>query len=117
MNEPRFVIKFPGASTADANRFAADLARTIRDSDRQVAVEQHREKDDTLDFGATLVIVLGTASVTALAKGISAWLQRHSGARIEINADGSVIASNLESGDAARIAEAFGRKNEGLAGH
>jgi hypothetical protein len=117
VDEPRFVIRFPGTSTADANRLAADLARTLRDLDRQVAVEQHRERPDTLDFGATLVIVLGTASVTALAKGISAWLKRHSGARIEINADGSVIASNLDSGDAARIAEAFGRKNDGHAGH
>ena len=86
---------------------------TIREVDRHLKVEQSRDRQDTMDFGATLVIVLGTASVTALAKGVAAWLARHSGARIEINADGTVIASNLDSGDATKIAEAFGRRKSG----
>jgi hypothetical protein len=117
MNDSPFIIRFPGTSTAEANRLAADLALTVRELDKQLKVEQHRERQDTQDFGATLIIVLGTASVTAIAKGIASWLARHSGARIEINSDGSVIASNLDSRDAARIAEAFGRRNSGDAGH
>lgn len=111
MDESPFTIKFPSASTAEANRYAADLAATLREVDRNLKVEQTRDRPDTQDFGATLVVLLGTASVTAVAQGVATWLARHSGAKIQINADGSVIASNLESGDAARIAEAFrGRK-------
>ena len=111
MNESPFLITFPGASTADANRYAAELASALREVDQDLKAEQHRDREDTQDFGATLIVILGTASVTAIAKGVAAWLARHSGARIQINADGSVIASNLDSADAARIAEAFNRRN------
>jgi hypothetical protein len=102
-----FIISFPGTSTAEANRLAAGLASAIRDAHRDVKVEQKRDQPDTQDFGATLAVILGTASVTAVAKGVEAWLARHSGAKIQINKDGSVIASNLDSRDAARIAEVF----------
>jgi hypothetical protein len=102
-----FIISFPSLSTAEANRLASGLAAAIRDSDRDVKVEQRRDQPDTQDFGATLAIILGTASATAVARGVEAWLARHSGAKIQINKDGSVIASNLDSRDAARIAEAF----------
>ena len=108
--ETPFVITFPEDSIAQANRYAADLAAAIRELDEEVQVEQKRDRQDTQDFGATLAIILGTASVTAVAKGISAWLARQSGAKIQISADGSVIASNLDSRDAARIAEAFSRR-------
>ena len=104
------IISFPGSPTADANRYAADLAAAVRSADRNVKAEQKRDQPDSQDFGATVAIMLGTASVTAIAKGVSAWLARHSGARIEIKADGSVIASNLDSRDTARIAEAFSRR-------
>jgi len=111
VSESPFVITFPGASTAEANRYAAELATALRETDQELCVEQERDRPDTQDFGATLAIVLGTASVTALAKGVASWLARHSGAKIQISSDGAVIASNLDSRDAARIAEAFrGRK-------
>ncbi len=111
MSASPFIISFPGTSTADANRFASALAQVIRESDREVQVAQRRDQPDSQDFGATLAIVLGTASATAVAKGVAGWLARHSGAKIEITADGRVIASNLDSRDAARIAEAF-KKNK-----
>ena len=102
-----FVVSFPSASTAEANRYAGDLVRALRDLDPELSVEQRRDRADTQDFGATLAIVLGTASITALANGIAGWLMRHSGAKIQISNDGNVVASNLDSGDAAKIAEAF----------
>jgi hypothetical protein len=105
--ESPYIISFPGSSTAEANRFASGLATAIRDAERNVSVEQRRDQADTQDFGATLAIILGSAAVTAVAKGVEAWLARNSGAKIQINKDGSVIASNLDSRDAARIAEAF----------
>jgi hypothetical protein len=107
MKESQFIISFPDASAADANQYAADLAGSIRDSDPHVNVEQRRDRDDSQDLGVTVVLVLGTASVTAVAQGIASWLGRHSGAKIQVNADGSVLASDLDSRDASRIAEAF----------
>jgi hypothetical protein len=110
MNDSPFVITFPGASPADANRYAGDLETTLHELDEQIRVSQLRDRAETQDYGTILQVVLGAASVAAVAKGVAAWLARHSGARIQINTDGSVLASNLDSRDAARIAEAFGRQ-------
>lgn len=111
MQHESFVLGFAGASTAEANRYASDLVGTLRGLDQSLTAEQQRNRDDTQDFGSTVVLILGTASITALAKGVAAWLARHSGARLEISAEGRVVATNLDSRDAAKIAEAFaGRK-------
>ena len=104
-------ITFLGAPMAEANKYASGLAASLRDLEQGLTVEQRKERPDTQDFGATLVILLGTASATAVAKGIAAWLARHSGAKIQINADGSVIADNLDSRDAAKIAEALSKRS------
>jgi outer membrane lipoprotein SlyB len=72
-------------------------------------VERLRERADTQDFGASLAVILGTTAVTALAKGIAAWLARNSGAKIEIRREGEVVmtASHLDSADVPKLAEAL----------
>jgi hypothetical protein len=102
-----YIIRFTDVSLAEANQYAGSLAESLRDVDPGIEVAQRRDKVDTQDFGATLALVLGTASVTALAQGIASWISRNSGAHIEISTKGRVVASNLNSKDAARIAEAF----------
>jgi len=109
MGTDLFTVRFPNVSAADANRYAVDLSETLRELERGIVVEQRRDRSETQDFGATLTIVLGTASVTAVANGIAAWLRRNSGARIEIDSRGAVVARNLDSRDAAKIAAAFSR--------
>jgi hypothetical protein len=109
MSDDFFILSFPKVTIAEANQYATDLAMNLRDVSDDVKVEQRRTRADTQDFGATLVIVLGTASATAIANGVASWLMRHSGARIEISRHGAVVATNLDSRDAARIAEAFSR--------
>jgi hypothetical protein len=110
MRQEPFIITFPGASLAEATKHASGLAAFLRGLDRNLTVEQRKDSSDTQDFGATVAILLGTASVTAVAKGIAAWLARNSGAKIQINADGSVIADNVDSHDAAKIAEALAKR-------
>jgi hypothetical protein len=109
MSDDLFVLNFLNVSIAEANQYATDLATNLRDASQDAIVEQRRTRSDTQDFGATLVIVLGTASATAIANGVASWLMRHSGARIEISRHGAVVATNLDSRDAAKIAEAFSR--------
>lgn len=110
MAVPPVIITFPGSSAGEANRYAADLSASIRNSDRYVKAEQKRDRPDTQDVGTVVAVILGTASITEVAKGIASWLARHAGAKIQISTDGSVFASNLDSSDAARIAEAFGHR-------
>ena len=75
-------------------------------------LSRKRARNDTQDLGASLLLVLGTASASAIAKGIARWIAKNGGARIEISANGTVVASNLESGDAAKIAAAFSPRNK-----
>jgi Effector Associated Constant Component 1 len=75
-------------------------------------VDRQRERRDTQDFGATLAVVLGTAAVTAVAKGVAAWLAKNSGSRIEIKRKGKavLVATHLDSHDVPRIVEALSRE-------
>jgi Effector Associated Constant Component 1 len=112
MSTDSLIITFPDASTAEGNRLASTLADALRDVDPKIVVDRQRERPDTQDFGATLAVVLGTAAVNALAKGIATWLARNSGARIEIRRKGKVVllATHLDSKDVPRLAEALSRE-------
>jgi hypothetical protein len=103
-----FVIRFDGASVAEANRYAEDLRDTIFREIPEADVERTRDDDATQDFGATLIVVLGTPAVVALAHGIHSWLVRNNAASIRIERpNGTLVAKNLNSADAAAIVKAF----------
>ena len=105
-----FVISFPNASSAEANRMAASLTESLREVDPTITADRLRDRSDTQDFGATVAVLLGTAAATAVAKGIAAALAKWGPAKITISQRGEVIASGLESKDAARIAEVISRR-------
>jgi Effector Associated Constant Component 1 len=104
-------LSFEGADVAEANRFAAELAERLRDADAPIDVRETRADPSAQDFGATLVLVLGTPAVIALAKGVSAWLAMRPNAKVTLKGrDGTLIASGLTSADArAVIEERFGK--------
>jgi len=102
------IILFPNVSSAEANVYAENLAGEIRDIDESVQVKKRRTNSEAMDFGASLVIILGSASASAIASGIASWMTRHSGVRLEIrNKSGELVAANLDSKDAAAITESF----------
>jgi hypothetical protein len=107
-------ITFEGASPADANVHAADLEAFLRDEVRGGDLQMTRERSskDAQDFGATLVLVLGTAAVTAVGKGLQAWLAR-TGTTVTItDKDGTLVAQNVDSRNAASIVEAWAERRE-----
>src|SRR5262245_30159184 len=53
MSKSTVMVTFPRTTVAEANRWASSLADAIRDIDPNVAVDRHRERPDTQDFGAT----------------------------------------------------------------
>jgi membrane-associated two-gene conflict system component 1 (EACC1) len=102
----RLTLSFEGADVADANRFAAELAERLRDADAPIDVRETRADPSAQDFGATLVLVLASPAVVALAKGVSAWLAMRPNAKITLKGkDGTVIASGLTSADARAVIE------------
>lgn len=100
-----FEIAFEGVDAAEALRLANELEEELRVIPAEV--RRVKARPETMDFGSTLVLVFGTPVAITLAKALSNFLQRHSGASIAISRDGAIVATNLDSRDASRIAEAF----------
>jgi hypothetical protein len=106
MNQQVYIIKFTDVSLAEANRYASELRDTILDSAPDIQVERRREDNRTQDFGATLVLILGTSSVTVLAKAIGDWLKLRNSASLKVETpEGHILVKNITSKEAAKLAE------------
>jgi hypothetical protein len=110
MQDQELVISFDDSLPADAAKLAQDLEQQLREADPSVKISLEKTRADSQDFGATLILLFGTPVAIALAKAVAAFLQRNSGASITITRSGNVVAKNLDSKDAAKIAEAFSGK-------
>jgi hypothetical protein len=104
-----FKIRFEGLSIAEASKKVSGLRSDLLDISPDFHPEIIQEDSSNQDFGTTLVLVLGTSAVTAVAKGIAAYLSRARGT-ITIEADGTVVATGITGNDAAKIADAFGKR-------
>ena len=112
MSASHVTFTFPDVTPDVANVYAEDLQRALEDTiaagDR---VERRRERQDSQDFGATLVLILGTTAVTAIAEGVKMWLARNSGAAIDVSVGGSRTVTlhgrNLDSQAVQALASAI----------
>lgn len=108
MADQTLIVRFETGSIADANRWAEDLRREMLDCSPDVRVERRRDNPAAQDFGASLVLILGTPAVLVLAKAVQSWLARNNAASIRVEtAEGTLIASNLQSKDAPALVKAF----------
>jgi hypothetical protein len=107
MNRQSFVISFVDCSSADANKYAQDLEGALIRVDPSIDVKRGT-KEGSQEIVSSLVLLFGTPVAAALAQAIYKFVARNTGAKIMISTpNGCVIADNLDSRDAARIAEAF----------
>jgi hypothetical protein len=108
MPSEAFSISLSGLSDREKEKAAADLMRALRDSDPTASVDRRPENDRSQDFGATLVLILGSGASIAIARGIANWMGRWKNASITVD-DGTrkVKLENVSSGDAVRVAELF----------
>jgi hypothetical protein len=84
-------INFVGANAADASRLAEDLANYLKTFGNGVDAEVTGGSSDTMDLGATVVLVLGTPAVIALARGVADWIRKQGDPDLVIKTkDGSV---------------------------
>jgi hypothetical protein len=103
MSQYSVEIRFPQTTPDQAGWLADSLKEELAMTGEEVETYRKREDEDAQDFGATLVLVLGTAAATAIAKGIGAWMQR-TGTRITID---GVTIENVDSGSLAAIVAAL----------
>lgn len=108
MDERRYMITFDDVSAAEANRYAQELRNALLDSSPDIKVDRKREDAYTQDFGATLILVLGTPAAIAVAKAIGDWLKLRNSASLTIkNSKGQATAKNITSRDAAELFKFF----------
>jgi hypothetical protein len=113
-------LRFEGLSQAEAGVEAQRLREVLADTSPDVSVILRRENAESMDAGATLVLVLGTPAIIAVAKGISAFLKgrgTRAGTlvveRASPNGQVERFRFDGDSADAAKVAEAL--RSQGLA--
>lgn len=105
MSTAGITIEFEGVDAAQGNINAAELREQLENVDG-LTIEQRRSGGNTMDFGATLAIVLGSAAVTAVAKGIEVWLKMRDTGTITIRTPkGEIIATGVSARDVRPIVE------------
>lgn len=106
MSTNTYLIEFIEATAKDANEYAEDLANVLLDVSPDVEVTQKRARPSAQDFGATLVLVLGTPAAIAIAKALGDWLKLHHSVKITIKTkDGAFVGENLTAKDANRLVQ------------
>jgi hypothetical protein len=70
-----FSLSIEGVNVAQANSDVQSLEKQINLAAPAVDTKVVRSDPNAQDFGATLVLVLGTPAIIALAKGIADWLK------------------------------------------
>lgn len=105
MDTRRYTIHFSNVTTAEANRYAAELREALLDASPDVGAIQQRDDPYSQDFGSTVVLILGTPAIIAVAQGIKAWLEKRNDVEIVLRPDGEVHGRNLSSRDAVTIVE------------
>lgn len=101
---PEVFVSFV-ADPMSAQVMAGELSEFLAAEVPEARVSRHREDPLAMDFGATLAIVLGSSSVTALATGLAAWLRRRQDARLQLrrtHSDGTVVELRLDGQPRAR---------------
>jgi Effector Associated Constant Component 1 len=99
------LISFSDTDMATANEWAGELEESLAEDTPDLSVTRLREDPHTQDFGATLVIILGSTAVTALAKGIASWLARRQDAQLRLKrttSDGQVHEITVRGQPSAR---------------
>ena len=104
-----FELHFEDLGPASASSAAASLRNALLDASPDVKVDLHKADPATMDFGATLILVLGTPAILAIAKGVSAFLARERAGTLVIKRNVEVVFKGSSS-DAAKIAASLGHK-------
>src|SRR5260370_22026576 len=104
VDEQTYIITFDNVSAADANRYAEELRQALLDASPDVEVHRRRDDPHTQDFGATLVLLLGTLAASAIATAIGNWLALHNRASLTIKrSDYNIVVQDITPTKAAGL--------------
>jgi len=113
MDEQTYFITFDGVSAAEAGYYAEELRQALLDASPDVEVRRRRDDPRTQDFGATLVLLLGTPAAVTVARAIGNWLALRRGT-ISIEAENGEITkitgTNLSNEAQLKVLEIMKKK-------
>lgn len=102
-------VRFPEFDLGEASQLAQSLREELLDEVAGASAEIRKDDPTNQDFGATLVLMLGTPAIVALATGIATWIRRNrKGCEIEV--DGSKVSVRIDGtveDNAVRIVQAL----------
>jgi hypothetical protein len=111
VEEKEYFLSLDNVSSDEANTLASELRDVVLDVIPDAAVTLTRENPLAQDFGATLVVVLGTPAVVTLANALGSWLKARQGGQgvgVTIKtASGELVGTNLTGKDAKDLVGAF----------
>ena len=107
-------IKFDGLTLAEANKAAAELQQMVADAvaraGEEVGSSLERDGTGTQDFGATLVLVVGTPAAVAVVRAVHAYIAKRGNRVVIETADGARVVATGDAAaniDVARTVEAM----------
>src|SRR6266850_950883 len=107
-----FIVELENVTEAQGNKLAQNLAQQLKSASPNVEAQPRRTSPNAQDFGASLIIVLGTPAVVAVATAIGTWIAR-TGTSVTIKDEsGQVLVKNVKSGDVPKVVEAL-KRNRG----
>ncbi|WP_175635063.1 hypothetical protein [Pedobacter ghigonis] len=104
--QEKLTINFDGETPAEAGKLALDLQSYLL-STENLHVNIEKDDADTQDFGATIVLILGSTAVTALTKGLLNWMIKKQDKKLTIKKDGEIKGENLSSDDIKNILDSL----------
>lgn len=108
MENHQITFRFSQLNERDANEAATMLKEFIEEESPVLKPKFHKENKTNMDFGATLILVLGAPAIVSLATGISTYLARRPDTELEVHCEnGKTIKFKGRSEDAAKIAESL----------
>jgi len=114
VDQQSYLITFDDVSPADANRYADELSNALLDATADIIVQRRRDNPHAQDFGATLVLLLGTPTAVSLAKTITTvignWLQLRQGQGVSVTvktADRQISIKNMTGEQATKLVQLF----------
>jgi Effector Associated Constant Component 1 len=102
-------IDFPGLTDADSARSTRDLQALLRGADSSLTFHQRSSDPRAQDAGSVLVVLLGSASLVALCRGLGAYASKRGDAiRVRLP-EGEVVATGkgVENFDPAKVVAAL----------
>lgn len=107
MTNEEMTIRFKEMDERQANAHAEALLSRLKRKEPSLVAKQASENPKTMDFGSTLILILGTAPIIAIAKGIADYIRGLPTGVVEISANGRTTTVRAASADMAEIVAAI----------